>query len=148
MMNKPGYFTVLLATALVLPNATRVGAEAPDTLAQLSPVQVTSCSVRTALLSRDPDGPAEPVAGLLSFSLKNLRLEPATEVTLRIQYGGLVETLVERGIFSTGARIDRTSDITENDPWAGARPTCAIVSVKFANAATWIPASDLPLGSG
>ena len=148
MMNKPGCFTLLLATALVLPNGAPAGAQTTDKLAHASPVQVTSCRVASDLLSVDVDHTAEVIAGRLWLTLENELPEPATEVTLRIRYGDIVETLVERGVFSTGARVNRISDIIADAPWVGSKPdSCAVVAAKFANGTAWVPASDSPLGS-
>jgi hypothetical protein len=148
MMNKSGCFTLLLATALVLPNGAPAAAQTTKTLEHAAPVHVASCRVASDLLSVDVDHTAEVVAGRLWLILENVQPVPATEVTLQIQYGRIVETLVERGVFSAGSRVKRTSDIIADAPWVGSEPdTCAVVSVKFANGTAWMPASDIPLGS-
>ena len=60
-------------------------------------------------------------------------------MTLRVEYGTDVETLVERGTFSTGVRVERTSDILAFAPWTGAAPDCTVVSTRFADGTAWLP---------
>src|ERR1700722_6980726 len=136
-------FTVLLATAVLLPNVASARTQPADPLARISPVQVTTCLVDSVPFSRDVDQPIETVAGRLWFSLRNTAQQPATEVTLRVKYGADVETLVERGTFSTGVRVARTSDILAFAPWTGAAPSCTVVSTRFADGTAWLPPSNL-----
>jgi hypothetical protein len=147
-MNNSVRLAVLSATAALLPNVASAGTQLADTLAAASPVQVTACSVNSATLSRDVDQPSETVAGRLWLRFKNRSQQPATEVTLRVKYGADVETLVERGVFSTGVRVERASDLLAFAPWTGAAPDCTVVSMKFADGTAWLPASNLPRGSG
>jgi hypothetical protein len=133
----------VLALALALLAAT--GAEAQDSQArsQSAPVKVTSCKVASDLLSLDVDHPSETVAGQLWYSLRNEWSEPATEVRLRVGYGVVSQTIVERGVFSRGARIQRSSDILAFAPWIGNTPqTCSVVGVKFANGTAWMQPAD------
>jgi hypothetical protein len=143
MTNDLARCTFLLATTVLLPHAASAGAQPADPLARTSPVQVTTCLVNSVPFSRDVDQPIETVAGRLWFSLKNTSQQPATEVKLRVKYGADVETLVERGTFSTGVRVERTSDILAYAPWTGAAPTCTVVSTTFADGTAWLPPSNL-----
>jgi hypothetical protein len=134
-----GTFAALLATVLLVPSAARAGTQAAEIGASTAPVRVTSCRVTSELLSTDVDHPSEQVADRLSFRLTNISSSVATEVGLRVQYGALTQTLVERGMFSTGVRVERTSEIVAFAPWIGVTPkACTVISVKFANGTAWI----------
>jgi hypothetical protein len=143
MTHNSGRFTFLLATAVLLPHVAYAGTQPADPTARLSPVQVATCLVNSAPFSRDVDQPIETVAGRLWFSLENTSQQPATEVKLRVQYGTDTETLVERGTFSTGVRVARTSDVLAFAPWTAVAPTCTVVSTKFADGTAWLPPSNL-----
>jgi hypothetical protein len=109
-----------------------------------SPVRVASCLV--AIVPRyvaDIDDPSGPLAGALSFTLMNSLSQTATEVDVQIKYGSVERTLVERGVFSSGVRIERSADITAGALYSGPEPErCAVVAVKFANGTAWMPSAE------
>jgi hypothetical protein len=142
-------FALLVAAALMLPNSAPAGAQTIYSPVDAPPVQVTACRVAVDLPSIEETKHTDAaVAGPLWITFKNAWPEPATEVTLRIKYGDTTSTLVERGLFSTGASISRTSDTIADVPWAGSKPeTCAVASVRFANGTAWMPAHDTSAGS-
>ncbi len=140
--------TVLLATAVLLPQVAAARTEAAEPLASVSPVQVTHCLLNSTPFSRDVDQPSELVAGRLWLRFRNTSQLPATEVTLRVKYGANMATLVERGTFSTATQVERTSDILAFAPWTGRAPDCTVVSTRFADGTPWLPASNLQFGSG
>ena len=57
-------------------NVALAGAQSTDTLASLSPVQVTACRLSSTLFSRNVDQPSEAVAGRLWLSIKNRFISP------------------------------------------------------------------------
>ncbi len=147
MTNNTERLTVLLVAAVLLPQGASARTRPAAPLANVPPVQVTTCLLNSIPFSRDVDQPSETVAARLWFGITNTAQQPATEVTLRVKYGADVETVVERGTFSTGVRVERTSDILAFAPWTGTAPDCTVVSTRFADGTAWLPANNLP-GSG
>jgi hypothetical protein len=143
MTNNSGRFTILLATAVLWPHVASANTQPADPVTRVSPVQVTTCLVDSVPFSRDVDQPIETVAGRLWVSLKNTSQQPAAEVTLRVKYGTDVAMLVERGTFSSGVRVERTSDVLAFAPWTGSAPTCTVVSAKFADGTAWLPPTSV-----
>jgi hypothetical protein len=106
-------------------------------VATSAPVAVSTCAI-TDLVS--PALMAEfgpPVSSrALQLSFRNGADVTATQVTFDVAHDGTHTTVIDRGRFSTGSRIDHVFDDVAG-AYGGSDAVCTVTAVTFADGARW-----------
>ncbi|HEY4440168.1 MAG TPA: hypothetical protein VGN14_06905 [Candidatus Elarobacter sp.] len=99
------------------------------------PIGVTRCAVVETQQTLPFDGVA-PGYTTLDVSFVNHALVTAKDVRITVNYGGVSQTIDDRGTFSPNIAIEHNFGTAAS---AGEAPACSVAAVTFADGSTWQP---------
>lgn len=103
-----------------------------------SPVRLQNCRVEMQMPTADRPSLGVPLTGGVEVGFVNEARQAVTEVDFRISYAYRTETIIDRGKFSPGVRINAIFDNFMGTNFFREEPdACAIVRVKFADGSVW-----------
>ncbi len=110
-------------------------------LALNNPVQVSACSLDTAIASTSSgDSPTyEAIGTLLHIRFVNTGTTPVSSVAFNVTEDGKTSTIVDRGTFSPGVVISHSF---RGDQMYGFDASCKVASVLFADGSAWNANND------
>jgi hypothetical protein len=125
-----------LSTAVRLSAASLAVLLTESLAAANSPSLVAGAPIRSV----DPDpfnGFRSQLATGPSIGFSNRRSVASTDVRIAVRYQGTLVTIVERGIFAPGTRIERTSSDFSGVLPGSDSADCRVVAAKFSDGTLW-----------
>jgi hypothetical protein len=125
------------ASLAVLLTESLAAANSPSLVAG-APIRIERCAIESRSVDPDPfNGFRSQLATGPSIGFSNRRSVASTDVRIAVRYQGTLVTIVERGIFAPGTRIERTSSDFSGVLPGSDSADCRVVAAKFSDGTLW-----------